>query len=109
MIGCETTEGFNMRGRLLLLAVVFGVSVKSAEPPIPQPQLASKGAFAFPQSEATVVCDYRDLRVSIWNNSEYLFVQAVLWKDGSDALGKTEDNREIGDTSTLMLDVDGDG
>ena len=72
------------------------------------PDLKRDGAFGFPQSNARVLCDNPDLRLSIWNNDEHLFVQAILWKDGDAALGKTEDNREIGDGSTLILDLDGD-
>jgi RNA polymerase sigma factor (sigma-70 family) len=67
------------------------------------------GAFGFPQKEAKVLCDRPDLRFSVWNNADYLFAQAVLWNDPDASLGKTDDNREIGDNSTLMLDVDGDG
>ena len=39
------------------------------------------GAFEFPQDEAIVLCDRTDLRLSVWNNREVLFVQAVLWTD----------------------------
>jgi RNA polymerase sigma factor (sigma-70 family) len=67
------------------------------------------GVFGFPQKEAKVLCDRPDLRFSVWNNVDYLFAQAVLWNDHDASLGKTEDNREIGDNSTLMLDLDGDG
>jgi hypothetical protein len=68
-----------------------------------------EGAFGFPQPAATVLCDRPDLRFSIYNNGEYLFAQAVLWNDDDASLGKTEDNREIGDNSSLLLDVDADG
>jgi thiol-disulfide isomerase/thioredoxin len=67
------------------------------------------GAFGFPQREAKVLCDKPELRFSIWNDAEHLFAQAVLWMDDDASLGKTEDNREIGDGSTLILDLDGDG
>ena len=36
-------------------------------------------------------------------------MQAVLWTDDDGSLGKTQDNREIGDWSKLLLDVDADG
>jgi thiol-disulfide isomerase/thioredoxin len=71
--------------------------------------LRERGAFEFPQSEAKVLCDTADLRFSVWNNDEYLFAQAVLWKDNDSSLGKTEDKREIGDWSQLLLDLDADG
>src|SRR5215467_7632025 len=72
-------------------------------------ELRERGAFEFPQSEAKVFCDTADLRFSVWNNAEYLFAQAVLWKDNDSSLGKTEDKREIGDWSQLLLDLDADG
>ena len=73
------------------------------------PDLKKDGAFAFPQKDAKVVCDTADLRVSVWNDAASLYVQAVLWKDGDDALGETSDGRKIGDYSSLLLDVDADG
>ncbi len=71
--------------------------------------LRQNGAFAFPQKDATVLCDRPDLRFSVWNNDGYLFAQAVVWNDDDASLGKTDDNREIGDWSEFMLDVDADG
>lgn len=71
--------------------------------------IRADGAFGFPQKDAQVLCDQSSLRFSVWNNGEYLFAQAVLWTDGEDSLGKTDDNREIGDWSVLMLDLDADG
>ena len=66
------------------------------------------GAFGFPQAEAVVLCDRPDLRVSVYNDEAFLFVQAVVWGDGNDALGETRDGRSIGDTSYLSLDVNAD-
>jgi len=72
-------------------------------------ELKQRGAFGFPQEEAKVLCDNADLRLSVWNNEEYLYAQAVVWNDDDPLLGKTEDNREIGDNSVLMLDLDVNG
>jgi thiol-disulfide isomerase/thioredoxin len=72
-------------------------------------ELRNSGAFGFPQENGVVLCDNSDLRLSVCNDEKFLFVQAVLWKDNDSALGKTEDNREIGDCSQLMLDLDADG
>jgi thiol-disulfide isomerase/thioredoxin len=72
-------------------------------------KLREEGAFAFLQKQARVLCDQPDLRFSVWNNAEYLFAQAVVWNDDDSSLGKTEDNREIGDWSELMLDLDAAG
>jgi thiol-disulfide isomerase/thioredoxin len=71
--------------------------------------LRENGAFGFPQKESKVLCDQPTLRFSVCNNSEYLFAQAVLWTDDDASLGKTIDNREIGDWSVLMLDINADG
>lgn len=96
---------------LTSLAVVGICIVGSAseKAPISLAGLREGGAFEFPQKQATVLCDRPDLRFSVWNNQEYLFAQAVLWTDDDSALGKTEDNREIGDWSEVMLDLDADG
>ena len=53
------------------------------------------------------MCDNDSLRLSVWNNREYLFAQAVLWQVLEDALGKTADNREIGNHSNLVIAVGG--
>src|SRR5262245_16936354 len=73
------------------------------------PDLKRDGAFGFQQKDATVLCDTRDLRLSAFNDSQYLFVQAVLWNDHEDVAGETEDGRKIGDDSALLLDLDADG
>jgi len=87
------------------LAVNFGVA---DEPTGAIPDLKADGAFGFPQKQATVLWDQPNLRFSVWNNGEYVFAQAVLWTDDDGSLGKTDDNREIGDWSVLALDVNPD-
>lgn len=67
------------------------------------------GAFGFPQGDAIVLCDRADLRVSVWNNTEVLYLQAVVWADGDDTPGETADGRPIGDNAYLCLDVNADG
>jgi thiol-disulfide isomerase/thioredoxin len=102
----------NVQSKLYVMALMpaFCVCLHAAEDlPTAALDLKRDGAFGFPQSNARVLCDNPELRLSVWNNSEHLFVQTILWKDGDAALGKTEDNREIGDGSTLILDLDGDG
>jgi thiol-disulfide isomerase/thioredoxin len=71
--------------------------------------LKGVGAFGFPQKDAKVLCDTPELRVSVFNDAAYLFVQAVLWTDDSDGLGDTDDGRKIGDSAVLTFDIDGDG
>jgi thiol-disulfide isomerase/thioredoxin len=90
-----------------LLAVSLGGLVLAADPP--NPDLKRDGAVGFPQAQAKVLWDTADLRVLFWNDNKHLYVQAILWKDGDDALGETADGRPIGDSSTVVLDVDADG
>jgi thiol-disulfide isomerase/thioredoxin len=81
----------------------IGPRAVGAEQP---PDLKRDGAFAFPQRQAKILCNQKDLRVSVWNDARHLYVQAILWTDGDDSLGETPDGRAIGDTSCLRLDVD---
>jgi thiol-disulfide isomerase/thioredoxin len=82
---------------------------KASEPPKTAVELRDNGAFGFPQKNSKVFCDQPTLRFSVWNNGDYLFTQAILWTDDDASLGKTADNREIGDWSVLVLDSDADG
>lgn len=99
-----------MKKQLFILCVLAMVNVCGADEALKSiAELRASGVFAFPQKEATVLCDRPDLRFSVWNNADFLFAQAVLWTDDDATLGKTPDNREIGDWSMLMLDLDADG
>jgi thiol-disulfide isomerase/thioredoxin len=90
---------------VLLGVLLVVVEASGADQP---PDLKRDGAFGFPQRAAKVLCDQKDLRLSVWNDAKHLFVQAILWTDGDDSLGETSDGRAIGDTSCLRLDVDAD-
>jgi hypothetical protein len=68
--------------------------------------LKENGAFLFPQSNSTVLCDTPDLRFSIWNSADYLFAQAILWKDNSLQIAADDKGRQYGDSSILLLDID---
>jgi hypothetical protein len=68
--------------------------------------LKNEGFLGFPQAQAEVVCNQKDLRLSVWNDDQYLVLQSVLWKDDSDSLGKTRDGRSIGDYSIVSFDLD---
>ncbi|HUG67042.1 MAG TPA: hypothetical protein VMM76_04795, partial [Pirellulaceae bacterium] len=87
-----------------LVAAIVGVSV--ADPP---QDLKKQAAFGFPQDKATVLCDNKDLRVSVWNDDAQLYVQAIVWGDGDDSIGETQDGRKIGDNSNLNIDANADG
>jgi thiol-disulfide isomerase/thioredoxin len=101
----------NIKTALSLLAIAtgFASACTAGESPQSLSDLRVQGALAFPQKAAKVLCDQPGLRFSVWNNDEFLFAQAVLWSDGDASLGKTDDNREIGDWADIMLDLDADG
>ena len=40
--------------------------------------LETNGVYGFPQGQASVLCDNDFLRLSVWNNREYLFVQTAM-------------------------------
>jgi thiol-disulfide isomerase/thioredoxin len=88
----------------ILLPIATPVALK-----ISDPDLRTSGVFGFPQGRAAVVCDTADLRLSIWSNNDFLYAQAILWKDDDAGLARREDGSTIGDYSKLMLDVDADG
>ncbi|MEQ1860152.1 MAG: TlpA disulfide reductase family protein [Chthoniobacteraceae bacterium] len=71
--------------------------------------LYREGAFGFPQREAAVLCNRADLRFSVWTSREILYAQAIMWNDGDASPGRTNDGREIGDTSVLMLGLGAHG
>lgn len=97
-----------MRMNRLLMSLVLGWLLSNQLVNATEVDLKRDGASGFPQAQAQVLCDSDDLRVSVWTNSEYLFVQAIVWNDSSSETGKSKDGREIGDSSNLELDVDGD-
>jgi thiol-disulfide isomerase/thioredoxin len=89
--------------RCFLFTAICGSLGGSALAAQSRADVRERSELQFLQSEAKVLCDTADLRFSVWNNEEYLFAQAVLGKDDDPSLGKTEDNREIGDWSQLLL------
>ncbi|HEX3357551.1 MAG TPA: hypothetical protein VHS31_11325 [Tepidisphaeraceae bacterium] len=102
-------------GRLILILITIGGVTRIGAAPSATTQSASTdiktaGAFDFPQAQAEVLCDTSDLRVSAWNNAQYLYVQAVIWAD-TDNSGTTRipDGRIFGDQSALSIDCDADG
>ncbi|HVC98203.1 MAG TPA: family 16 glycoside hydrolase [Pirellulales bacterium] len=62
-------------------------------------ELKAKGAFGFPQARAQVLCDVGKFRLSIWNNREYLFAQAIAWDYADDKQGVNA----LSDYSNLTL------
>jgi thiol-disulfide isomerase/thioredoxin len=93
---------------LIVACILRGALVLAVDLKISEMDLRQNGVFGFPQKEAKVLCDNADLRLSVWNNEQYFYVQAVLSKDNSPAPGKTDDGRTIGDNSNLLLDLDDD-
>jgi hypothetical protein len=96
---------------LVLAASVFASAAAdtvSTSPPSLS-GLRENGAFAFPQKDSKVLCDRPDLRFSVWNNDQYLIVQAVLWTYGHASLGETDEFQLVTDWSSLhVLGMDAD-
>lgn len=70
------------------------------------PDLTKDGTFGFPQAKAKVLCDRKDVRLSAWNNTTHLYIQAVLWDDNEGDAKSTEAARQVKDGSVLVLDLD---
>jgi hypothetical protein len=70
--------------------------------PVSLSDVKADGAFGFPQKDARVLHDDKNLRFSVTNNSEYLIAQAVLWNDGDSSIGKL-DGKTIGDYSSMIF------
>jgi peroxiredoxin len=90
---------------LLSALGLVGLGALRADPP---PDLKRDGAFAFPQAQAEVLCDAKDLRLSVWNDAKYLYVQTIVWEDGYDAVERTRSLKRVWGWSALSLDVDAD-
>jgi serine/threonine protein kinase len=80
-----------------------------AVPPTTQsaPDIMHDGAFAFPQLQAKVLCHEPGLRLSVWNDSQFLYVQAVVQLDDDDAPARPAGGDDD-DKAYLLLDVDSD-
>jgi thiol-disulfide isomerase/thioredoxin len=88
--------------------VATAAQTVAADKEVAPVDLHKQGHNGFPQSQATVLCDTPDLRVSVCCDGTYLYAQAILWNDDDDSTGKSDDGREIGDWSQIMLDLDAD-
>lgn len=84
----------------------FAFDASSSAPRSPAARTVTNDLFGFPQAEATVLCDDEDLRLSAWNDAQYLYVQAILWGDFDDRSGESAPGQATGDRSFLLLDVD---
>jgi thiol-disulfide isomerase/thioredoxin len=73
-----------------------------------QPAPAGPVHFGFDPGAARILHDSPELRVSMMNDAEHLYIQAILWNDGDAAPGQTADGRAMGDSSTVMIDADAD-
>jgi hypothetical protein len=65
------------------------------------------GAFAFPQLQSKVLWSERGSRLSVWNDSQFLYVQALLRLDDEIAPGRAAAGTDS-DAAYLVLDVDSD-
>jgi hypothetical protein len=81
----------------------------SSAPAMTLDELTLNGVFGFPQTEARVLCNRPALRVSVWNNEQYLVAQAVLWTIHDSSPDMSADRWKARHTSELWLDLDADG
>ena len=72
-------------------------------------ELTKDGVFGFPQAEARMLCNRPALRLSVWNNEQYLLAQAVLWTVHDSSPVASADRWKAHHTSELWLDLDADG
>ncbi|MEL6107250.1 MAG: formylglycine-generating enzyme family protein, partial [Planctomycetota bacterium] len=63
-------------------------------------------AIGFTVDAVQTHVDNDSMRLRTWNDTENLFVQAILWKDNDDRFGRSEDQETNNDRSTLLIDVD---
>ncbi len=85
---------------LLFVFVAYGQN------PLSISELKTNGTSGFPQRNAKVLIDDQHLRVSIVNDSNYLAVQAIIWKDNDNQLGKNSVGQISGDYSTLLVSTE---
>ncbi len=90
-------------------SIARGPEKKASNAVLSEKELRTHGAFEFPQEKARVFCDNNDLRFSVWNDSQTLSAQAILWKDNDSASGTDEKGGRTVDWSMLKLDLDADG
>src|SRR5712691_10475907 len=88
---------------LILLLVVTANAQSRGEDSPSVSNLKANGAFGFPQQEAMVMFSDKELRVSVTYNSNYLFIQAIVWNDEDSSIGKDSKGSDIGDYSALMF------
>jgi hypothetical protein len=88
---------------IILISITATSSTGKQNDALSLSNLHDNGAFGFPQKYAQVLCDRSDLRVSVYNSDSSLYVQAILWTDGDDTIGKQKDGKKIGDYSSLMF------
>ena len=71
-------------------------------------EVRKNGAFGFPQSQAVVIADKPEFRLSAWSNAEWLYVQAVIWADGNGSNAQRPGRPETGDFSGIVFDWNAD-
>jgi hypothetical protein len=82
-------------GLLLLALTAYGQEFSVSD-------LNENGAGGFPQSQAEVLFDTEDLKVSILNDASYLAIQAIVWKDDSPEQLPDSAGRLLTDHSSLI-------
>ena len=85
--------------------LVFGISAYT-QTAVTISELKADGASGFPQRMARVLIDDENLKVSIINDSNYLAVQTILWKDNDAGSAIDSPGQEWGDYSSLLISTE---
>lgn len=94
-----------VRNRFLLFAAILGsllTALSAYGQTLSVSDLKTSGVSGFPQAKATVLVDSEDLRVSVVGDSAHIAVQAIVWKDDRDGIGKNSIGQATADHSTFV-------
>lgn len=87
---------------ILLIAALCIAQSKTEEAPSVS-DLKTNGAFGFPQKDARVLHDDKNLRFSLTNDPDYLFAQAILWNDEDPSNLTLTNGKTVNDYSSIMF------
>ncbi len=90
----------------ILLTLLFAALCIAQSKPDQLPSLSdlkTNGAFGFPQKDARVLHDDKNLSFSVTSDADYLFAQAILWNDGDASNLTLTNGKTLGDYSSIMF------
>lgn len=85
---------------MIILATFFSCT---AQTKISTASLKTDGAVGFPQKDAEIIVDNKELKLSFVNSDDYLLIQAIVWQDNDDTNGLDEKGLAIGDRSSVTF------